>query len=133
MSEKDDLNPQLGELETEIMNAIWELKEATVQAVVDALRPRRKLAYTTVMTVMSRLAEKGFLKRRKDGRSFVYTPGPTRDAVAGKMLDQVVDRLYQGAAGKAIAHLLQTDEDVDEEELDRLEALIRAKRKERGR
>ncbi len=132
MSDADDLNPQLGELETEIMNAIWELKEANVQAVVDMLRPRRKLAYTTVMTVMSRLADKGYLNRRKDGRSFVYTPGPSRDAVAGRMLNQVVDRLYQGAAGKAIAHLL-ADEEVDEEELDRLEALIRAKRKERGR
>jgi len=132
MSDADDLNPQLGELETEIMNAIWELKEANVQAVVDMLRPRRKLAYTTVMTVMSRLADKGYLNRRKDGRSFVYTPGPSRDAVAGRMLNQVVDRLYQGAAGKAIAHLL-ADEEVDEEELERLEALIRAKRKERGR
>ena len=133
MRDDDDLTPQLGELETEIMNAMWELKEANVQAVVDALRPRRNLAYTTVMTVMSRLAEKGYLKRRKDGRSFVYTPGPSRDAVAGKMLEQVVDKLYQGAAGKAIAHLLESDEDVDDEELDRLEALIRAKRKERGR
>lgn len=133
MRKGDDLNPQLGELETEIMNAIWELEEATVQTVVDVLQPRRKLAYTTVMTVMSRLADKGYLNRRKAGRSFVYTPGPTRDAVAGRMLDQVVDRLYQGAAGKAIAHLLEADEDVDDEELDRLEALIRAKRKERGR
>lgn len=133
MTETHDLNPQLGELETEIMNAIWELQEATVQDVVDLLGPRRKLAYTTVMTVMSRLADKGYLNRRKDGRSFLYTPGPSRDAVAGRMLDQVVDRLYQGAAGKAIAHLLEADEEVEEEELARLEALIRAKRKGRGR
>jgi len=133
MKENIDLNPQLGDLETEIMNVIWELQEATVQDVVDALKPRRKLAYTTVMTVMSRLADKGYLNRRKDGRSFVYTPGPSREAVAGRMLGQVVDRLYQGAAGKAIAHLLEMDEDVDDEELDRLEALIRAKRKERKR
>ena len=125
--------PNLGELETEIMNVVWERRQATVQDVLEALSPRRDLAYTTVMTVMTRLANKGYLLRRKDGRSFIYAPATSRDQVAGAALGQIVDRLYQGAAGKAIAHLLEIEESVDEEELDRLEALIRAKRQERRR
>ena len=124
--------PSLGELETEIMNVLWERRSATVQDVVDALKPGRSLAYTTVMTVMTRLAQKGYLERRKDGRSFVYSPTTSRESVAESALGAVVNRLYRGAAGKAIAHLLELEPGVGEEELARLEALIRAKRKGGG-
>ena len=62
---------QLGELEAEVLGVVWEMKQATVQEVKDALEPRRSLAYTTVMTVMSRLAEKGILERRKEGEPII--------------------------------------------------------------
>ncbi len=119
---------QLGELEADVMSVVWEKGKATVQEVKDALEPRRSLAYTTVMTVMSRLAEKGMLDRQKDGRAYFYTPASSQDKVAGSLLQTLVNRLYDGAAGKAIAHLLETDDTVDDEELERLEQLIRAKR-----
>lgn len=121
--------PNLGDLEADIMNVLWDKGRGTVQDVLEALSPRRALAYTTVMTVMTRLTQKGYLTRRKIGRSFVYTPATSREQVAESALGAVVDRLYRGATGKAIAHLLELEEDVDEEELARLEELIRAKRK----
>lgn len=121
---------QLGELEAEVMNVCWEKGQATVHEVRDALQPRRDLAYTTVMTVMTRLVEKGMLRRRKEGRAYVYTPVHRREDVAGSLLRSLVDRFYKGAALSAIAHLLQTEEDVDEAELERLEALLRDKRGE---
>ncbi len=64
-----------GELEEEIMKTLWGLKSASVRDVLIILGKKRKIAYTTVMTVMSRLTEKGFLKRRmvEDG-SYIYTP-----------------------------------------------------------
>jgi predicted transcriptional regulator len=119
---------QLGELESDVLGVVWEMGKATVQEVKDALEPRRKLAYTTVMTVMSRLAEKGILDRRKAGRAYYYTPAASQKKVAGSLLNSLVRRLYDGATGKAIAQLLETDENVDDAELERLEQLIRSKR-----
>jgi predicted transcriptional regulator len=119
---------RLGELETEVMGIVWERGEVSVQDVRDALEPERPLAYTTVMTVMSRLFKKGLLERRKEGRAYIYYPGSTQEKLAGSILRSLVERLYAGATGQAIAHLLETEAEVDEEELDRLEALIRARR-----
>src|SRR5512139_1945552 len=117
---------RLGELETDVMSVVWEKGKASVQDVKDALEPGRSLAYTTVMTVMSRLAEKGMLERQKEGRAFYYTPAASHDKVAGSLLQTLIKRLYDGATGQAIAQLLETDENVDDAELERLEQLIRS-------
>lgn len=119
---------RLGELEADVMNIVWVKGEATVQDVKDALEPTQPLAYTTVMTVMSRLAEKGILNRRKEGRAYLYTPADSQEKVAGSLLRSLVRRLYDGAAATAIAHLLESEAELDEAELDRLEDLIRARR-----
>lgn len=125
--ERDDAY-RLGELEAEVMNVCWDKGQATVHDVRDTLQPGRDPAYTTVMTVMNRLVEKGMLRRHKEGRAYVYTPAQRREEVAGSLLRSLVDRLYKGATLPAIAHLLETEEDVDEGELERLEALLRARR-----
>lgn len=113
------------------MSVVWEKGEATVQDVKDSLEPGRKLAYTTIMTVMSRLTEKGLLKRHKEGRAYVYRPADSQERVAGSLLHNLIQRFYKGATVSAIAQLLETEEDVDEAELDRLEELIQAKRQAR--
>ncbi len=119
---------QLGDLEADVMGIVWEKGRATVRDVREALEPRRPLAYTTVMTVMSRLARKGLLKQHKLGRGFVYSPKTSQEKLAGSMLRSLVRRFYDGAAVKAISHLLETEEEIDEAELARLEEIIRAKR-----
>ena len=93
---------QLGELEAQVMSVIWDKGEATVQDVKDSLEPDRKLAYTTIMTVMSRLAEKGLLIRRKEGRAYVYKPADSQERVAGSLLHSLVQRFYKGATVSAI-------------------------------
>ncbi|MDR3577626.1 MAG: BlaI/MecI/CopY family transcriptional regulator [Anaerolineaceae bacterium] len=122
---------QLGDLETDVMGVVWEKGRVTVQEVKDALEPRRSLAYTTIMTVLARLAEKGILERHKDGRAYFYTPASSHDKMAGSLLRSLVQRLYDGATGKAIAHLLEEDDAVDDAELERLEDLIRRRRQEK--
>lgn len=124
---------QLGDLQADIMRIVWEMGEATVHDVKTALEPTRSPAYTTVMTVMSRLAEQGMLERRKEGRAYIYAPVESQDDVAGTLLRSLVRRFFGGTASSAIAHLLETEEDVDEEELRRLEDLIRRKRENKGR
>ena len=114
------------------MRAVWDRGDATVQDVVAALAPERSPAYTTVMTVMSRLAEKGLLTRQKSGRAYLYGPAASQHEVAGSLLQSLVARLYPGSAARAIEHLIEADPNVDDRELARLETLIRTKRRERS-
>ena len=121
---------QLGELESEIMGIVWGLGEATVADVRVRLGEERA-AYTTVMTVMSRLAGKKLLRRRKEGRAYVYEATQEQSAMGGSLLHGLVERLYGGSSSRAIAHLIDHDPQVDDAELARLERLIRRKRRER--
>jgi predicted transcriptional regulator len=124
---------RLGDLEAEVMRVMWELDEATVQDVQCALAPTRASAYTTLMTVMTRLAAKGVLTRRKEGRAYVYAAALEQATVAGSLLESLVGRVFGGSSTRAIAQLLETDAAVDDAELERLEQLIRAKREARSK
>lgn len=77
MERNESVAGLLGELEGAVMNVVWSLGEVRVRQVHEALRPERDLAYTTVMTVMSRLAEKGVLERERRGRAYVYRAAQT--------------------------------------------------------
>lgn len=122
---------RLGDLEAAIMNVVWQRGETTVEHVRAALAPERDPAYTTVMTVMSRLAAKGVLEREKQGRAYVYRATAEQSEIAGSMLSTLVERFYSGSPGRAIAHLIETEEEMSEEDLARLEELIRARRRRR--
>jgi len=67
--------PVLGELEEQLMRVLWRLESGTVAQVRDALPPRYRGAYTTVQTVLNRLAERGLLQRQRHGNAIVYRPG----------------------------------------------------------
>ena len=69
----------LGPLEAEVMDRLWRRRSATVRDIVDDLARSRELAYTTVMTIMVRLHEKGLLVRERDGKTYVYRPALTRE------------------------------------------------------
>lgn len=84
-------------LELECLTALWTLGEGNVQAVRDRLALRRPLAYTTVMTMLDRLARKQVVTRRKLGRSFIYTPALTRDEVRVRAVRELVDSLFDGS------------------------------------
>ena len=120
---------QLGELEAEVMNVLWEIGDGTVQDVLSGLRTARTLAYTTVMTVLSRLVDKGFLAREKQGRAFVYRPLVSQGAIADSALNSVVDRFFDGMSSRAVAHLLGRSEEIGREDLARLESEVRKRRK----
>lgn len=114
------LHKLLGSLELEIMELMWERREATVRDIVLALRPTHPRAYTTIMTVMFHLAEKGLLSRRQRNRkTYVYTIVQSREeylsGVAGRLIDGLVAdfgdralilmrrRLAEAAAGSSAA------------------------------
>jgi predicted transcriptional regulator len=94
-------------LELEIMKVVWQKKETTVRDVYEVLRERRKVAYTTVMTMMGVLEGKGHLKRRRDERAYVYRPTRPESAALRSMVREFVDRVFDGAAQPLLVQLVK--------------------------
>jgi predicted transcriptional regulator len=87
------------------MKVVWRLGEATVRDVHGALTARRAVAYTTVMTMMRILEEKGFLSKTVGERAHVYRPARPRSQVIGAMVRDFVDRVFDGASDALLVHL----------------------------
>ena len=97
--------PPLHELESEVMEELWRRDEATVRDVLEALNQGRKQrAYTTVMTIMSRLDEKGLLRRKKRGKTHIYRPAMTREEYLDARAQAEVDELVADYGDIALAH-----------------------------
>ena len=95
------LTPQ----ELSIMKVVWRLETPTVRAVYEALRKTRPIAYTTVMTMMNVLEDKGYLEKKSNGRAHVYTPTRPRHQVVGAMVRDFIDRVFDGASSSLLLHL----------------------------
>ena len=87
------------------MKVIWEEKRATVRQVYETLRERRPIAYTTVMTMMKILEDKGYLKKTLVDRAHLYQPVKPRQQVIGAMLRDFLDRVFDGAPDRLLVHL----------------------------
>ena len=120
---------QLAELQLAIMQVLWEQGEATVAAVQAALRPHRKLAYTTVGTMLAKMEANGQVAHRSDGRVNIYRPLLQREQVSRSMVNDLAERLFHGDVADLMCHLLDGC-DVSREELARLRQLIRDKERE---
>ena len=117
----------LGPQELQIMNVVWERDRVTVRDVYETLRKRRQIAYTTVMTMMNILDQKGFLKKIPGGdRAFVYEPARSRQTVMRAMVKEFLDRVFGGSASPLMLHLIQ-DKHVTGKDLDELRRAIRKK------
>jgi predicted transcriptional regulator len=98
------LRKLLGDLELEIMELMWDRKQATVRDIVLQLRPTRPRAYTTIMTVMFHLSEKGLLHLQQQNRkTYVYTIAMTRDQYLDSVVSRMVDGLVEDFGDRALA------------------------------
>ena len=98
----------LTDQELAIMKLVWEREQgATVRDVYEALLAKRKVAYTTVMTMMRILEQKGFLKKSQDERAFVYRPTQPKGQVIGAMVQEFINRVFNGAAEPLLVHLVE--------------------------
>ena len=109
--------------ELEIMKVVWELQTATVRDVYGTLLRRRKIAYTTVMT-MNILIEKGFLKKRADARAYVYRPSKSRTHVIKAMVKDFVGRVFNGSAEPLLVQLVK-DRRLSAEDLEKIARAIK--------
>lgn len=121
----------LGPLETQVMERVWEGPgPVSVRDVHECLGS--ELAYTTVMTTLDRLFKKGLLKRRREGRGFLYVAAVTRDDLSRGVAGAIVEALLGGepAARPILSGIVDAVSDKDRAMLDELERLVRAKRRE---
>jgi BlaI family transcriptional regulator, penicillinase repressor len=114
------LTPQ----ELEIMKIVWQKGQASVRDVYETLLERRKIAYTTVMTMMRVLERKGYLKTRRENRAFIYRPAHAERQVLRSMVREFVDRVFNGSAHPLLVHLVE-DRRLSKDEIEELERLVR--------
>jgi BlaI family transcriptional regulator, penicillinase repressor len=93
--------------ELEIMKIVWERDSATVRDVYEALLEKRKIAYTTVMTMMKILEQKKYLKKSMADRAYVYRPAQPKGKVIAGMVREFVNRVFNGSAEPLLVHLVE--------------------------
>jgi len=117
-------SPTLTGQELEIMKIVWERDSSTVRDVYETLLERRKVAYTTVMTMMKILEHKKYLKRTQADRAYVYRPAQPKRQVVGAMVRDFINRVFNGATEPLLVHLVE-EHDLSPEELEEIARLRR--------
>ena len=117
----------LGELESDIMEIVWANKQASVRAVLGELVKRRKIAYTTVMTVMARLHDKGILKRKKDkSGAFVYVPLENKKSFMANASEKIIKNFLKEYGDAAVAQFVGIIETYNTKQSDQWKSKLRS-------
>ena len=99
--------PPLTESQRQIMEIVWQRGEVTVSEVRDALADHRDLARNTVQTMIVRLEEKGWLRHREEGRTYIYSADRPQTASLGARVAQMVDRLFAGSPEEMVTAFIE--------------------------
>lgn len=121
------LSKVLGSLEAEVMEKIWLKQTASVKDVHQELLTLRPIAYTTVMTIMGRLADKRLLKKVKEGNAFIYTPVVSKEEFSKNIVSEVIDSLLEDFPDAAFSHFVKKIGQEDENKINELEQLLKEK------
>ena len=126
--------PALTSQELEIMKVVWGLESATVRQVYETLLKKRHIAYTTVMTMMNILEQKGFLRKSQEDRAYIYSPAQPQKQVVGSLVRDFLNRVFNGSAEPLLLHLVE-DQKLTEKDLDEIRQMIRKQtiRKQAGK
>ena len=114
--------------ELEILKVVWQRGEATVREVFRDLSAQRKIAYTTVLTMMGILEQKGHLKKTAGERAYIYKPTKPQQQVVGSMVNEFVHRVFNGSARPLLVHLVENP-DMPPDGLAEIEKLLKDRRK----
>jgi BlaI family penicillinase repressor len=114
--------------ELEILKVVWQRGPSTVREVYQDLLKQRKIAYTTVLTMMGILEQKGHLKKKAGEKAYVYTAAKPQAQVMDNMVKEFIHRVFNGSAKPLLVHLVE-DQGISSEELDEIEALVRDRRR----
>jgi predicted transcriptional regulator len=122
----------LHDLEADVMDVVWgnEFDDFAVRDVLNVLQEDRDIAYTTVMTTVKRLFDKGLLDREKDGRRYLYSPTLTREQFHARVAVEVMNSLPDSSQEAAISALIGGVSEADPDLLEQLEQLIAERKRE---
>lgn len=129
---QDPLESLLGPLEQDVMDVIWQLGDSTVRDVHEELAKGRKIAYTTVMTTMARLAKKGLLRRDTAGLAHRYRPAVSQDTYLRSALGRVLTWALERYPEPAASYLTEVADSVEGNDLDELRAAVERRRSKEG-
>lgn len=116
---------ELGESELAVLRALWDGGPQTVRDVMERLHERgRKVAYTTVLTFLTRLEQKGCVTSDKDDHAYVYRAKVTRERVSESRVRSLLDQLYDGAAGPMVLQLIESER-LTSDEISQLRKLLK--------
>src|SRR5438477_839798 len=118
----------LTDLELEVMKGVWQRGHATVRDVYEEMAAQRKIAYTTVLTLMGILEQKGHLKKTAGERAYIYRPTKPQQQVVGSMVNEFIHRVFNGSARPLLVHLVENP-DIHPNELAEIEKLLKDRRK----
>ncbi|EKE11139.1 MAG: hypothetical protein ACD_15C00136G0001 [uncultured bacterium] len=118
-----------GELELSILKIIRELGRATVRDIYKSLGSEG--SYTTIMTVMSRMTDKGELMREKEGKQYIYWVDPQNDSPSKNILQRIQDKIFGGKSTAMVSYLLESDQEISDQDLMEMEKLIQKRRAEK--
>jgi len=123
--------PKFGELELRILDILWRRGPSTVREVLEALPRQPRPAYTTVLTMMRLMHEKGYLDRRERGRAHVYQARLREQPTKRGLLRHLIATAFRGSPAALLVRLLE-DEHISREELERVKRLIAEREKGEG-
>ena len=124
MASSKSADKKLTGLETLIMDALWDESPAAVKQVQERLKTIKPMAYSTVLTFMRILEQKGYARHRKQGRAFLYSPVVDRHSVQRSAVQYVLSRFFDGSPESLVLNILE-NEQLDPEELKRLKEMIK--------
>ena len=122
-------NPTPAELE--VLQIIWEHGPCTVRDVMNFLSPKKSRAYTSVMSLMNVMAEKGMLGQKPKGRAFIYSAKISQANTQSRMLKDMLNRVFDGSASSLVTHLLNQAEP-DSQELKEIHKMIAEYARKKG-
>ena len=119
------------QLELEILKVLWDEAPLAVRDVRARLAERagRTLSHSTVITMLNIMVRKGYLRRKRQGRAFLFEPKVAKESVAGGMMGDLLSRVFDGSASAMVLNLIETTE-LDADELAELRRMISRKAKE---
>lgn len=108
------------------MKVVWEQDQVTVRDVYEKLLEHRKIAYTTVMTMMNILESKGHLRKTQEDRAYVYRPSQPKKQVISGMVQEFINRVFNGSAQPLLVHLVE-DEGLSKKDLAEIARIAKRK------
>ena len=125
-----DYGKVLGELETQVMEIVWQAeKPVSVSDILKVLSKKRTIAYTTAMTIMGRLTQKGLLKRTSSGRAYAYKPAYSKDTFLSRISRQFIKNFTANFGDTAIAHFIDELDKIPSDKKQKLLKILREAKK----